>query len=126
MVPRERLAVVDAAMPFGDVVEFVASSPYSRLPVYRGSQDNLIGILHTRDLAIRSVQPDPPASVTPLLRPIVRVPDTMAADRLLAFLRDRRSHQSLVTNEAGGIVGLITLEDVLSELLGSVGDEFKR
>jgi putative hemolysin len=126
MVPRERLAVVDAAMPFEDVVKFVASSPYSRLPVYRGSPDNVIGILHTRDLAIRSVQPDPPASVTPLLRPIVRVADTMAADRLLAFLRERRSHQSLVTNETGAIVGLITLEDVLSELLGSVGDEFKR
>lgn len=126
MVPRERLAVVDAAMPFEDVVKFVASSPYSRLPVYRDSPDNVIGILHTRDLAIRSVQPDPPPSVTPLLRPIVRVADTMAADRLLAFLRERRSHQSLVTNEAGAIVGLITLEDVLSELLGSVGDEFKR
>jgi putative hemolysin len=50
----------------------------------------------------------------------------MAADRLLAFLRERRSHQSLVTDETGAIVGLITLEDVLSELLGSVGDEFKR
>jgi CBS domain containing-hemolysin-like protein len=126
MVPRERLAVVDAAMPFGDVVRFVASSPYSRLPVYRSTPDNVIGILHTRDLAIRSVQPDPPASVTPLLRPIVRVAETMAADRLLAFLRERRSHQSLVTDETGAIVGLITLEDVLSELLGSVGDEFKR
>lgn len=126
MVPRERLAVVDADMPFEEAVRFVASSPYSRLPVYRGSQDNVIGVLHTRDLAIRSVQPNPPASVTPLLRPIVRVADTMPVDRLLAFLRERRSHQSLVTSETGAIVGLITLEDVLSELLGGVGDEFKR
>jgi CBS domain containing-hemolysin-like protein len=126
MVPRERLAVVDADMPFEEAVQFVASSPYSRLPVYRGSQDNVIGILHTRDLAIRSVQPNPPPSVTPLLRPIVRVADTMPVDRLLAFLRERRSHQSLVTSETGAIVGLITLEDVLTELLGGVGDEFKR
>jgi CBS domain containing-hemolysin-like protein len=61
----------------------------------------------------------------PVLRPIVRVPEDMPADRLLAFLRERRSHQALVTNVRGVIVGLITLEDVLSELLGSVGDEFK-
>jgi putative hemolysin len=126
MVPRERLAMIDAAMPFDDVVRLVAASPYSRLPVYRGSAENVLGILHTRDLAIRSVQPDPPASVTPLLRPIVRVMDTLPVDRLLAFMREKRSHQALVTNDASGIVGLITLEDVLSELLGGVGDELKR
>jgi CBS domain containing-hemolysin-like protein len=62
----------------------------------------------------------------PLLRPIVRVVDTIPVDRLLAFMREKRSHQVLVTNGAGGIVGLITLEDVLSELLGGVGDELKR
>lgn len=126
MVPRERLAMVDAAMPFADVVRLVASSPFSRLPVYRGNTDNVVGILHTRDLAIRSVQPNPPSSVAPLLRPIVRIVDTLPVDRLLAFLREKRSHQALVTNDAGGIVGLVTLEDVLSELLGGVGDELKR
>jgi putative hemolysin len=56
MVPRERLAVVDAAMPFGDVVRFVASSPYSRLPVYRSTPDNVIGILHTRDRSSASLR----------------------------------------------------------------------
>ena len=126
MVPRERLAMVDAATPFADVVHFVSDSPFSRLPVYRGDPENVVGILHTRDLAIRSVQPKPPASVTPLLRPMVRVVDSMPVDRLLAFMREKRSHQALVTNTAGGIVGLITLEDVLSELLGGVGDELKR
>jgi CBS domain containing-hemolysin-like protein len=126
MVPRERVAMVDAATPFADVVQLVASSPYSRLPAYRGSQENVIGILHTRDLAIRSVQPEPPPIVAPLLRPIVRAADTMPVDRLLALLREKRSHQALVTDERGAIVGLITLEDVLTELLGGVGDELKR
>jgi CBS domain containing-hemolysin-like protein len=126
MVPRERVAMVDAVTPFADVVQLVAASPYSRLPVYRDNPENVIGILHTRDLAIRSVQPDPPATVAPLLRPIVRAADTMAVDRLLAFMREKRSHQALVTGERGAIVGLVTLEDVLSELLGGVGDELKR
>jgi putative hemolysin len=63
--------------------------------------------------------------VSSLLRPIVRVPDTMPADRLLAFLRERRNHQALVVDTAGAVVGLITLEDVVAELLGGVSDEFK-
>ncbi len=126
MVPRERVAMIDAVTPFADVVQLVAASPYSRLPVFRGNPENVIGILHTRDLAIRSVQPEPPETVTPLLRPIVRAAETMPVDRLLALLREKRSHQALVTNERGAIVGLITLEDVLTELLGGVGDELKR
>lgn len=126
MVPRARVVMVDAAMPFAEAVEFVAASPYSRLPVYRDSPDNVIGMVQTRDLAIRSVQPDPPQALTPLLRPIVRASDTMPVDRLLALLREKRSHQALVTDDRGAIVGLITLEDVLSELLGDVGDELKR
>ena len=63
--------------------------------------------------------------LTSLLRPIVRVPDTIPADRLLTFLRERRSHQALVLDAAGRVAGLITLEDVLGELLGGVADEFK-
>jgi putative hemolysin len=125
MVPRTRLAAIDAALPFDEIMHVAAGSPYSRLPVYRGALDNVIGVLHTRDLAIRSLQEERLTSVIPLLRPIVRVPQMMPADRLLAFLRERRSHQALVTDDAGAIVGLITLEDVLSELLGGVGDEFK-
>jgi CBS domain containing-hemolysin-like protein len=126
MIPRERVAMVDAAMPFDAVVQLVADSPYSRLPAYRGTPEHVVGTLHTRDLAIRSVQPDPPETVAPLLRPIVHAPDSMPVDRLLGFLREKRSHQALVVDQQGTIAGLITLEDVLSELLGGVGDELKR
>lgn len=125
MVPRTRLSAIDVDTPFDDVMQFVSSSPYSRLPVYRGTLDNVIGVLRTRDLTVRWAQSDPLASIVPLLRPVVRVPDTMPADRLLAFLREKRSHQALVTEASGSIAGLVTLEDVLNELLGGVGDEFK-
>lgn len=124
MVPRARLAAVDQAMPFEEMLRVVANSPYSRLPVYRGSIDNIIGILHIKDVVTRFVQPGT-LSVAALLRPIVSVRDTLPADRLLAFLRERRSHQALVVDANGSVVGLITLEDVVGELLGGVADEFK-
>jgi CBS domain containing-hemolysin-like protein len=124
MVPRARLAAIGAEIPVTEVLRVAAASPYSRLPVYRGSLDNIVGILHIKDVVTRYVHSGA-LTVSSLLRPIVRVPDTMPADRLLAFLRERRSHQALVVDTSGGVVGLITLEDVVAELLGGVSDEFK-
>jgi putative hemolysin len=124
MVPRSRLAALDVDIPYAHVLRAVATSPYSRLPVYRGSLENVLGILHTKDVVMDFVQGHR-GSVTSLLRPIVRVRDRMPADRLLAFLRERRSQQAIVVDEYGHVQGLITLEDVLAELLGGVADEFK-
>ena len=124
MVPRDRLSAIDADVPFDHVLRAVATGPYSRLPVYRGSIDNIVGILHTKDVVTDFVQ-DGRGSIMSLLRPIVRVRDNMPADKLLAVLRERRSHQALVVDEQGAVAGLITLEDVLGELLGGVADEFK-
>jgi magnesium and cobalt exporter, CNNM family len=124
MVARARLDGVDASTPVADVLRIVAASPYSRLPVYQTSVDNVIGILHTKDVVTRFVR-DADVTVAALMRPILRVPETMAADRLLAFMRERRSHQALVVDVKGRVVGLITLEDVVAELLGGVADEFK-
>ncbi len=124
MVPRPRLAIIDVVTPFEDVLRIVGSSPYSRLPVYRGSPDTIIGILHIKDLVTQYLK-GVPVPVASLLRPIVRAAESMPADQLLTFLRDRRSHQALVEDAAGTVVGLITLEDVVGELLGDVADEFK-
>ncbi len=125
MVPRDRLASVEASTPFEEVLRLAATSPYSRLPVFRGSLDRVIGILHTKDVVLDYISDQPRASVATLLRPIVRVRETMPADRLLAFLRERRSHHALVEDDGGRISGSITLEDVVAELLGGVSDEFK-
>ena len=81
MVPRERLAAVEASTPFEDVLRLVATSPYSRLPVYRGTLDRVIGILHTKDVVFDYIGERPRASIATLLRPIVRVRETMPADR---------------------------------------------
>jgi CBS domain containing-hemolysin-like protein len=125
MVPRARLQALEISTPFDEVLRLVAGSPYSRLPVYRGDLDNVAGILHTKDVVTDFVQGARRETVSSLLRPIVRVRDTMPADRLLTFLRERRSHQAVVVDERSSVAGLITLEDVVAELLGGVADEFK-
>ena len=105
MVPRERLAAVEASTPFEDVLRLVATSPYSRLPVYRGSLDRVIGILHTKDVVFDYIGERPRASIATLLDRSLRVRETMPADRLLAFMRDRRSHHALVEDDDGRISG---------------------
>lgn len=122
MVPRERLASVDAATPFQQMLRVVSESPFSRLPVYERTPENIIGVLHTKDVVTSFVAS---RSTSPPLRPAVKVPGDLAADKLLAFLRLRRTHQAFVTAADGGVIGLVTLEDVVSELLGGVADEFK-
>lgn len=124
MVPRERLSAIDAGMSFDEMMRAAASSPYTRLPVYRETLDQIVGILHTRDVVERYIRGGDPDQAR-VLRPCVDVPESMPADKLLTFLRERRSHQAIVRDAAGKVAGLITLEDVLSELLGTVSDEFK-
>ncbi len=125
MVPRERLAAIEFSTPLADVFRVAATSPYSRLPVFRRTVDDIVGILRTKDVVAHFLGRGRAGTLAALVRPILRVPDAMPADRLLEFLRERRSHQALVVDAKGSVVGFITLEDVLGELLGSVPDEFK-
>ncbi|OFW01065.1 MAG: hypothetical protein A3I61_13815 [Acidobacteria bacterium RIFCSPLOWO2_02_FULL_68_18] len=125
MVPRRKIAAVDIDTPLEEATSMVAQSPFSRLPVYRGSIDNVIGMLHTKDLVRWRVSGPPEATLATLLRPIASVHESVTVDRILRQLRERRSQQALVVDEFGGTAGLLTLEDVLTELLGEVSDEFK-
>lgn len=125
MVPRDALAAISADLTFDQIVGAVASSPYTRLPVYRGSLDNVIGIVRTKDVVVHWATHGAVGELEPLLRPIARVRDDIPADRLLAFLRLQRSHQALVVDAQGRLAGLVTLEDVLAELLGRAPDELK-
>ncbi|MBI3047531.1 MAG: HlyC/CorC family transporter [Acidobacteria bacterium] len=125
MVPRRQIAAIDIETPLEEATAIVAQSPFSRLPVYRGSVDNVIGMLHTKDLVRWRVSGPPDATLATLLRPMASVHESVTVDRILRQLRERRSQQALVVDEFGGTAGLLTLEDVLTELLGEVGDEFK-
>jgi len=125
MVPRPEISAIDISTPLPEVIRIVAQSPYSRLPVYRDSIDNIVGMLHTKDLVRWLVSDQARETLEGVIRPIASVHESVTVDRVLRHLRERRTHQALVVDEFGGTAGLITLEDVLSELLGDVGDEFK-
>jgi putative hemolysin len=125
MVPRRKISAIDINTPLADVIAFVAQSPFSRLPVYRDSIDNIVGMLHTKDLVRWRVSGASDEALPSLLRPIASVHESVTIDKVVRELRERRSHLALVVDEFGGTAGLLTLEDVLSELLGDVGDEFK-
>lgn len=125
MVPRRKMSALDLDTPLDQVIDVVARSPFSRLPVYRETIDNIVGVLHTKDLVRWLVGDDRGGTLASIIRPIASVHESVTADRVLKQLRERGSHQALVVDEHGGTAGLLTLEDVLSELIGDVGDEFK-
>jgi len=125
MVPKDRLAAIESSTPLAEVRLIVATSPYSRLPVYRRTLDDIIGILHTKDVVTDFIGDRRRLSLMPLLRPLPRVHESIPADQLLTHFRDQRIHQALVVDDGGAVAGLITLEDIVAELLGGVSDEFK-
>lgn len=125
MIPRQRIVSIDINAPVDEIVRQVTVTPYTRFPVYRENPDNVIGMLHTKDFVTHYLEHGTFASLDTVLRPLLHVPDSVTADRLLTLLKEYRSHQALVVDEFGGIVGLITLEDVLAEVFGEVSDEFK-
>ncbi len=125
MIPRTQMAAIDIDTPVEEILQQVATGPYSRLPVYRGSLDNIIGVLHTKDLVRGYLQEDGIRSIQSFIHPIPFIPEKVKADRLLARLRENRTHQAIVQDEFGGVAGLVTLQDVLVQVLGEVGDELK-
>jgi len=130
MVPRRMTKMLDVNTPFNEVLQTAIESPYTRLPIYRDSIDNVIGLMHTKDLAARYAQSgtgnrDSITSIEEVMRPITSVPSSVSADQLLKMLRERRSRLAVVMDEYGGVEGIVTLEDVLNELLGDIADEFK-
>jgi len=124
MVPRNQISALEVSTPLDEVMRIVAESPYTRLPVYQGDVDHVIGVLHTRDLFVRALT-GRIDSIEPLLRPILQVPETVTADQLLARMREGHTHQAVLLDEFAGVSGLVTLDDVLTEVMGEVGDELK-
>ncbi len=124
MIPRNHIEFIDYDDPIAEILDQVARSPFTRLPAFRDSTDNVIGVVHTRDLVLRAME-GPLGSIDDILRPVATVPDTMSADRVLATLREHGAQQAMVIDEFGGVAGLVTLEDILSDVFGEFADEFK-
>ncbi len=117
MVPLSRLTMLPVETEWNDAVRIVAASPFSRIPVYRGSPDHIIGTLRVKDLVHRFITHGPTA-LSMLVRPIGRLREDLPADRVITVLRERRVHQAVVVDVQDRVVGLITIQDVLVPLLG--------
>jgi putative hemolysin len=125
MVPRPRIDALSADLTLGQALQAVMDSPYTRHPVYRGDLDHVIGQLHLRDLfTAHYAGADHGGSIEPLLRPVPIIPDTKDVGALLGELRAGNQHMAVVVDEYGVTVGIITLEDLLEELVGEIADEY--
>ena len=120
MVPLDRITMLRLDAPWDEVIRTVAASPYSRLPVYHSGPDDIVGMLRVKDLVDRYVA-EGPMPLDRLMRPVVFVQDSLAADRVVTQLREKRVHSAIVTGQSGKAVGLITIQDLLGELLGTRG-----
>ena len=122
MVAAPRMDVLDIQAPYEELLHQVIETAHSRFPVYEGERENIIGILMAKDLL--KLQRAPELNLRALLRPAVFVPESKGLNDLLRQFRDNRNHLAIVIDEFGRTAGLITIEDVLEQIVGEIEDEF--
>jgi len=122
MVAAPRMDLLDIEAPYDELLGLVIDTGHSRFPVFEGQKDNIIGILLAKDLL--KIQRAPELNLRALLRPPIFVPESKELNELLRDFRSNRSHLAIVIDEFGNTAGLITIEDVLEEIVGEIEDEF--
>jgi putative hemolysin len=125
MVPRTSMVSLAADATIGDAIDSIVSEGHSRIPVFEGSIDEIVGMVYAKDLLpfLKANAPDPPP-LRSLLRTPVFVPESMSVDDLLHELQRRKVHIAIVLDEYGGTAGLVTIEDLLEEIVGEIQDEY--
>ncbi|MBM2827135.1 MAG: hypothetical protein HW403_1199 [Dehalococcoidia bacterium] len=126
MVPRIDIVAVEEDAPMSHVLDMAAERGYSRIPVYRETIDNVVGVLYVKDLlqVLRTSNPAPP--ISSLARPPHFIPESMKISDLMAEFRQQKVHMAIVVDEYGGTAGLVTIEDLLEEIVGEIEDEYDR
>ena len=122
MVPRAQMDVVDIEDPIDEVLPFVIETAHSRFPVVNGDRDNVLGILLAKDMLRIHTEKD--FNLRDWLRPAVFIPESKRLNVLLREFRVSRNHIAIVVNEYGGVAGLVTIEDVLEQIVGDIEDEY--
>ena len=122
MVAAPRMDAIDINAPFQEILNTVIETAHSRFPVYDGDRENIIGILMAKDLL--KLYRAPELNLRTLLRPAVFVPESKGLNDLLREFRGNRNHLAIVIDEFGRVAGLLTIEDVLEEIVGEIEDEF--
>ncbi|MCU0484973.1 MAG: hemolysin family protein [Anaerolineales bacterium] len=125
MIPRTEILAIEADMVLPEVLQLVTQTSYTKLPVYEDDLDQVVGILHVKDL-VRSLMQDrqQPLTARTIMREAVFVPETLSVTGVLQQFRKDRQHIAIVLDEYGGTAGLVTLEDLLEEIVGEVSDPF--
>jgi len=123
MIPRTELVAVAAATPVPELVDRIAAGRHSRLPVYRGDLDDVVGMLHVTDVLKQLASANTAATAGTLAREVLTVPETLRADDLLTEMRRRRAREALVIDEYGGTAGLVTFESLMERIVGDVPGE---
>ena len=126
MVPRVDVVSLDLSTPLDQAVPRALESGHSRMPVYEGNPDNIVGILYSRDLLAASLRSsgDEPLLLQDLVRQPFFVPESKRVDEMLSEFQERRVHLAVVVDEYGGVAGIVTIEDLLEEIVGEIEDEF--
>lgn len=123
MVPRSQMDLIDISKKPEEFIPFVIEAAHSRFPTIEGNEDEIIGILLAKDLLRYYADPDE-FNVRGMLRPAVFIPESKRLNVLLKDFRSNRNHMAIVVNEYGGVAGLVTIEDVLEQIVGEIEDEY--
>ena len=121
LVPRAQIDWIDINLPIAELIKCVIEAAHSRFPVFEGSRDNVIGILLAKDLLRHGTEKD--FQVRDWLRPAVFIPESKRLSVLLRDFKDNRNHLAIVVDEYAGVAGIITIEDVLEQIVGDIEDE---
>ena len=127
MIHRSNMSMVNAGQPAEVIVKEVLSSPYTRLPIWRDEPENIVGILHAKDVLRALVAAGGnSAAIDPqqIAAEPWFIPETTTLIEQMAAFRDRRQHFALVVDEYGALMGMVTLEDILEEIVGPIADEY--
>ncbi len=124
MVARVDIAALSVDASLDEIVQTIVAEGHSRIPVYDGSIDNIVGLLYAKDLLPFLVGDDRPPSIRGLVRTPLFVPESMLVDDLLQSLQRRRVHIAIVLDEHGGTAGLVSIEDLIEEIVGEIQDEY--
>ncbi|GAL14894.1 magnesium and cobalt efflux protein CorC [Vibrio astriarenae] len=124
MIPRSQIVTIDLNEAFDDIVTLMTDAQHSRYPVISEDKDHVEGILLAKDLLRYLGSDSEPFDIQQVIRPAVVVPESKRVDRLLKEFREERYHMAIVVDEFGGVSGLVTIEDILEEIVGEIEDEF--